>query len=94
MNMKYAALASTALITLSAIPALANGNDVYLIQDGGNNQALINQEGAIDSALGNGALIAQQIGVETNPVVIAQIEDQPTRSYIHFRKSILGNRCI
>ncbi len=72
MTAKYAALASTALISISASAALANGNEVFLIQNGGSNQALVAQDGASDSALGVGGLSAQQVG-NANQLLLTQI---------------------
>lgn len=72
MTVKNAALATTAIISISATAALANGNGIYLVQDGSANEALIDQDGAPGSQLGSDVLTARQIG-DANQMLLSQI---------------------
>lgn len=71
MQKKYAQLAGATILATMASQAVADANNIFLLQTGDANQALINQEGAFGSAVGSAGLVAQQIG-SGNELLVTQ----------------------
>lgn len=72
MQFRNTAMATTAMFVVLTSSAWANDNEAFLVQEGIDNRALIDQSGATNSSLGFAGVGASQIGM-ANELLVTQI---------------------